>query len=130
MFSLAFNAAAGMHGPTDLRACGSTVGDKRSQGSLQLKYLWPGHHCLMPVHSLLTVLCRGALQGFCCLMQLSTRSEDFLVDVLALRRHVGPVLAPVFANTQVLLCLVLGPQFATAAACSLFCKVCVLSLLQ
>ena len=36
-------------------------------------------------------------------MQLSTRSEDFLVDVIALRPHVGPVLAPVFADTQVLL---------------------------
>ena len=41
------------------------------------------------------------VQGFCCLMQLSTRQEDFLVDVLALRAHIGPVLAPVFANPQV-----------------------------
>lgn len=41
------------------------------------------------------------MQGFCCLMQLSTREADYLVDVLALRPHVGPVLAPVFADTQV-----------------------------
>lgn len=26
-------------------------------------------------------------QGFCCLMQVSTRTEDFLVDTLALRPH-------------------------------------------
>lgn len=30
-----------------------------------------------------------SFQGFCCLMQLSTRAEDFLVDVLVLRSHIG-----------------------------------------
>ena len=28
-------------------------------------------------------------QGFCCLMQLSTRSEDLIIDTLALRSHIG-----------------------------------------
>ena len=28
-------------------------------------------------------------QGFTCLMQLSTRSEDFVVDTLALRNELG-----------------------------------------
>ena len=58
-------------------------------------------------------------QGFCCLMQLSTRSEDFLVDVLALRPHVGPVLAPVFADTQVLPSVPLSvPSCCTMWPCS------------
>jgi hypothetical protein len=30
-----------------------------------------------------------SMQGFCCLMQLSTRSEDLVIDTLALRQHVG-----------------------------------------
>ncbi|KAK2077050.1 hypothetical protein QBZ16_005278 [Prototheca wickerhamii] len=37
-------------------------------------------------------------QGFTCLMQLSTRSADYLVDVLALRSSIGPVLGPIFAD--------------------------------
>ncbi len=40
-------------------------------------------------------------QGFTCLMQLSTRSADYLVDVLALRPHVGPALARLFADPSV-----------------------------
>ena len=39
-----------------------------------------------------------SFQGFCCLMQLSTRKADYLVDVLALRSGIGPVLGPVFAD--------------------------------
>ena len=42
-----------------------------------------------------------SFQGFCCLMQLSTRKADYLVDVLALRSAIGPVLGPVFADGQV-----------------------------
>ncbi|KAL4436780.1 hypothetical protein ABPG75_003919 [Micractinium tetrahymenae] len=42
-----------------------------------------------------------SFQGFCCLMQLSTRSEDLVVDTLALRPHIGPVLASVFADPGV-----------------------------
>jgi hypothetical protein len=34
-------------------------------------------------------------------MQVSIRTADYLVDVIALRRLVGPVLAPVFADTKV-----------------------------
>ena len=34
-------------------------------------------------------------------MQLSTRSEDVVVDVLALRPHIGRVLAPIFADPGV-----------------------------
>ena len=40
-------------------------------------------------------------QGFCCLMQVSTRHEDIIIDVLKLREHVGPVLAPIFANPAI-----------------------------
>jgi exosome complex exonuclease RRP6 len=61
----------------------------------------------MPTHGLQKAcrrkqpdVCVACGQGFCCLMQLSTRAEDFLVDVLALRPHVGPILAPVFADPQ------------------------------
>ena len=41
-----------------------------------------------------------SFQGFCCLMQLSTRQADYLVDVLALRSAIGPVLGPIFADGQ------------------------------
>jgi len=34
-------------------------------------------------------------------MQLSTRAEDFVVDALALRSHIGPVLGPIFADPGV-----------------------------
>lgn len=44
---------------------------------------------------------KHSFQGFCCLMQLSTREEDFLLDALALRSHLGPALAPLFADPQV-----------------------------
>lgn len=40
-------------------------------------------------------------QGITCLMQLSDRSSDFLVDVLKLRRHIGQILAPLFADPMV-----------------------------
>jgi len=42
-----------------------------------------------------------SFQGFCCLMQLSTREEDFIIDVLVLRQHVGRYLAPLFANPRI-----------------------------
>ena len=41
-----------------------------------------------------------SFQGFCCLMQLSTRHADYLVDVLALRSSIGACLGPVFANDK------------------------------
>src|SRR5690606_39095909 len=41
-----------------------------------------------------------SFQGFVCLMQVSTRKEDFLIDTLALRAHM-PLLAPVFANPAI-----------------------------
>lgn len=39
-------------------------------------------------------------QGFTCLMQVSTRAEDFLIDVLALRAHMSLLAAP-FANPSI-----------------------------
>jgi 3'-5' exonuclease len=39
--------------------------------------------------------------GFVCLMQLSTRSEDWIVDTIALREHVG-MLNAVFADPRIL----------------------------
>lgn len=41
-------------------------------------------------------------EGFTCLMQVSTRSEDFLVDTLALRGQLGAALNPVFTNPRIL----------------------------
>jgi exosome complex exonuclease RRP6 len=40
-------------------------------------------------------------QGFTCLMQISTRSEDFLVDTLALRGHMRSALAPFFQDASI-----------------------------
>ncbi|KAK7290665.1 hypothetical protein RIF29_05244 [Crotalaria pallida] len=37
-------------------------------------------------------------QGLTCLMQISTRTEDFIVDTLKLREHVGPYLREVFKD--------------------------------
>lgn len=42
-----------------------------------------------------------SFQGFTCLLQLSTRRADWLVDALALRRLIGPALAPVFTDPGV-----------------------------
>ena len=39
-----------------------------------------------------------SFQGLTCLMQLSTRRRDWVVDTLALRREVGPALAGIFAD--------------------------------
>ncbi|KAG5468355.1 hypothetical protein LSCM1_02335 [Leishmania martiniquensis] len=41
-------------------------------------------------------------QGFTCLMQISTRAEDFIVDCLQLRSSMGAALAPVFLNPAIL----------------------------
>lgn len=43
-----------------------------------------------------------SFQGFVCLMQLSTRTEDFVVDAIALREHIGPALGPIFADSSIL----------------------------
>lgn len=40
-------------------------------------------------------------QGITCLMQLSDRREDYIIDVIKLRHSVGPVLAPIFADPKV-----------------------------
>ncbi|KAK9816813.1 hypothetical protein WJX72_005334 [[Myrmecia] bisecta] len=42
-----------------------------------------------------------SFQGFSCLMQLSTRSEDFIVDTLALRSELGRHFGPIFADVRV-----------------------------
>ncbi|MED6145326.1 hypothetical protein PIB30_024079 [Stylosanthes scabra] len=39
-----------------------------------------------------------SFQGLTCLMQISTRSEDFVVDTLKLRIHVGPYLREIFKD--------------------------------
>lgn len=39
-----------------------------------------------------------SFQGFVCLMQVSTRSHDFVVDALALRSHIGRILGPIFGD--------------------------------
>ena len=44
--------------------------------------------------------CRS-FQGFCCLMQLSSRNKDYVVDTLALRSLLGPALAPLLSDAAV-----------------------------
>ncbi|KAL4277382.1 hypothetical protein AHAS_Ahas20G0301600 [Arachis hypogaea] len=39
-----------------------------------------------------------SFQGLTCLMQISTRSEDFVIDTLKLRIHVGPYLREIFKD--------------------------------
>ncbi|KAG9132119.1 hypothetical protein Leryth_025189 [Lithospermum erythrorhizon] len=39
-----------------------------------------------------------SFQGLTCLMQISTRNEDFVIDTLKLRIHVGPYLREVFKD--------------------------------
>ncbi|KAG9452076.1 hypothetical protein H6P81_004980 [Aristolochia fimbriata] len=41
-----------------------------------------------------------SFQGLTCLMQISTRTEDFVVDTLKLRVHVGPYLREVFKDPR------------------------------
>ncbi|KAL0022885.1 hypothetical protein WJX77_003651 [Trebouxia sp. C0004] len=42
-----------------------------------------------------------SFHGFTCLMQLSTRQEDFIVDTLALRADLGAALTPIFADPKI-----------------------------
>lgn len=42
-----------------------------------------------------------SFQGFTCLMQISTRREDFVVDVLKLRGHIHRALASIFADESI-----------------------------
>ncbi|XP_073109646.1 protein RRP6-like 2 isoform X2 [Elaeis guineensis] len=39
-----------------------------------------------------------SFQGLTCLMQISTRTEDFIIDTLKLRIHVGPYLREIFKD--------------------------------
>jgi len=40
-------------------------------------------------------------QGFTCLMQVSTRFRDFIIDTIKLRPLIGPYLSSMFANPQI-----------------------------
>ena len=42
-----------------------------------------------------------SFQGFTCLLQISSRAADFVVDPLALRSQLGAALTPIFANPKV-----------------------------
>lgn len=42
-----------------------------------------------------------SFQGFCCLMQISTRTVDIIIDVLKLRSVVGKYLAAIFADPRI-----------------------------
>ena len=46
-------------------------------------------------------MCRS-FQGFSCLMQISTRSRDYIIDTLALRSNIGAALARPFADASIL----------------------------
>lgn len=39
-----------------------------------------------------------SFQGLTCLMQISTRTEDFVIDTLKLRIHIGPYLRDLFKD--------------------------------
>lgn len=39
-------------------------------------------------------------QGFTCLLQISSRAADFVVDPLALRSQLGAALTPIFADPK------------------------------
>jgi len=39
-----------------------------------------------------------SFQGLTCLMQISTRTEDFVIDTLKVRNNVGPYLREVFKD--------------------------------
>lgn len=39
--------------------------------------------------------------GITCLMQLSNRDEDFVLDTIALRREIGDELRPIFDNPNI-----------------------------
>lgn len=39
-----------------------------------------------------------SFQGITCLMQVSTRTEDFVIDTLKLRIHIGPYLREIFKD--------------------------------
>lgn len=41
-----------------------------------------------------------SFQGMTCLMQISTRSEDYVIDTLKLRVHIGPYLREVFKDPK------------------------------
>lgn len=41
-----------------------------------------------------------SFQGFTCLIQISTRREDYVIDALALRQYIHRALAPLFADDE------------------------------
>ena len=60
-------------------------------GSAQLRLTfctYPPHAPPMP----------RSFQGFTCLIQISSRSHDYVVDALALRPFLGPALRPLLAD--------------------------------
>lgn len=40
--------------------------------------------------------------GFTCLMQISTRKQDYIIDVIALWEHIGIFLKPIFENAAII----------------------------
>ena len=40
--------------------------------------------------------------GFCCLIQISTRKNDYLIDAIALRDYIKPSLGPIFEDPNIL----------------------------
>ena len=42
-----------------------------------------------------------SFQGFTCLIQISTRTEDFIIDTLDLRHLIGPLLHKIFSNESI-----------------------------
>ncbi|CAI5466669.1 unnamed protein product [Closterium sp. Yama58-4] len=42
-----------------------------------------------------------SFQGFLCVLQLSTRRKDYVVDAISLRGDIGPILGPMFADPRI-----------------------------
>ena len=40
-------------------------------------------------------------QGFTCLLQISSRTQDFILDPFPLKAHIGPMLQDVFDNPNI-----------------------------
>eukprot|EP01018_Ginkgo_biloba_P037533 Gb_04996 [translate_table: standard] len=69
-------------------------------GIIFLRKTEDGSKFIHPLHEEPTELkfADKSFQGLTCLMQISTRSEDFVVDTLILHNHIGPYLGHIFAD--------------------------------
>jgi hypothetical protein len=75
----------------------------------------PNHYVSLPLPPATWSAYPRSFQGFTCLMQLSSRTKDWVVDCLALRNQLGPALAPIFADPSV---VKVGPCLLLLCGCA------------